>query len=416
MFQSEAIWEVFNSIRQNKVRTILAGFGVAWGIFILVILLGVGQGFRNGVMGMFDIFAQKSMYVYGNRTSLKHKNMKEGMEVLFDKDCLHTLHSRYTSITAISPEIMRPNTTVAYKDQSISSTITGVEAGYFRIKLLQPQSGGRLFNTLDIRQNRNVAIIGEGIEQSLFGKKSALGHNIDIGGAFFMIIGVLKSDNIFSIQERNSIYIPFGSYVQNFNKEARFSSFCMILHPRTNTQEFEMELKNYLAYKSGYDVEDSQAVFVANIEAQTSSFESLFNGLKILIWGIGICFLLSGIVGICNIMLIIVKERTNEIGIRKAVGAQPTTIINLVLTEAVTITMIAGIIGIVLGAGVLYLIDLAIEAVTDTSVMAQTSINIPVVIFALIILVLSGIIAGLLPAIKAAQITPVDAIRYESRG
>lgn len=416
MFRSEAIREVFNSIRQNKIRTILAGFGVAWGIFILVILLGVGQGFQNGVMGMFDIFAQKSMYIYGNRTSKKFKNMKEGMEVLFDKEYLHTLHERYAAIEAISPEIMLPNIGVAYKEKNSFATITGVEADYFHIKLLQPKSGGRLFNALDILQGRDVVIIGEGIEQTLFGKRNSLGCNLNIEGTMYKIIGVLKSDNLFSIQERNSVYIPFGSFSRNLNKDARFSSFCMMLKPRANTREFETELKNYIAYKSGFDIEDAQAIFIANIEAQTSSFESLFNGLKILIWGIGICFLLSGIVGICNIMLIIVKERTNEIGIRKAVGALPTTIINLVLSEAVTITMLAGVIGIMLGTGVLYLIDLAIESMADTSVMAQTSINIPVVIFALFVLVLSGIIAGLFPAIKAAQITPVDAIRYENRG
>lgn len=190
----------------------------------------------------------------------------------------------------------------------------------------------------------------------------------------------------------------------------------MMLNSRTDTRKFETELKYYIAYKSGFDIEDTQAVFIANIEAQTSSFESLFNGLKILIWGIGICFLLSGIVGICNIMLIIVKERTNEIGIRKAVGALPTTIINLVLSEAVTITMLAGVIGIILGTGVLYLIDLAVQSLADTSVMAQTSIDIPIILFAVLVLVLSGIIAGLFPAIKAAQIMPVDAIRYENRG
>ena len=416
MFQSEAIREVFNSIRQNKIRTILAGFGVAWGIFILVILLGVGQGFQNGVMSMFDIFAQKSMYVYGNRTSLKYRNMKEGMEVLFDKEYLHALHKRYAAINAISPEIMQPNMGIIYKEKNTFATITGVESDYFHIKLLQPKSGGRLFNAFDIRQGRDVVIIGEGIEQTLFGKKSSLGCNVNIGGTIFKIVGVLKSDNLFSIQERNSVYIPFGSFTRNITKNAHFNSFCMMLNSRTDTRKFETELKYYIAYKSGFDIEDTQAVFIANIEAQTSSFESLFNGLKILIWGIGICFLLSGIVGICNIMLIIVKERTNEIGIRKAVGALPTTIINLVLSEAVTITMLAGVIGIILGTGVLYLIDLAVQSLADTSVMAQTSIDIPIILFAVLVLVLSGIIAGLFPAIKAAQIMPVDAIRYENRG
>lgn len=416
MFQSEAVREVFSSISQNKVRTILAGFGIAWGIFILVVLLGVGQGFQNGVMSIFDIFARKSIYVYGNRTSVKYKNMKEGMEVFFNKEHINILQQRYAAIKAISPEISRPNTVIAFHEKNTYCSITGVDADYFQIKVLQIQSGGRLFNTLDIKKKRNVTIIGKGIEQKLFGKRSALGSKINIDGTFYRVIGVLKNENIFSIQERNSVYIPFCSYVQNFAKESRFVSFCMMLHPKADTKKFETELKNYLAYKLGYDVEDAQAIFIANIEAQTSSFESLFKGLKILIWSIGICFLLSGVVGVCNIMLVTVKERTNEIGIRKAVGALPITIINLVLSEAITITTLAGIMGIVFGTAVLYLIDFVIKSLTDTSIMAQTSINIPVILFALAVLVLSGIIAGLFPAIKAAQVMPVDAIRYENRG
>lgn len=416
MFRSEAIQEVFSSIRHNKVRTLLAGFGVAWGIFILVILLGIGQGFRDGVMSMFDIFAQKSMYVYGGRTSLKYRNMKEGMEVSFDEGYLRALKNRYAAITALSPEITLPNTTIAYRDHETPCTVTGVETDYFQIKLLRPECGGRLLNQLDTRYDREVAVIGEGVEQTLLGRQSALGRHIAIGGVYYKVVGILKGDDLFSLQERNSVYIPFGTFCRNLSPEGRFSSFCMILNPNTDTRAFETELKNYIAHKSGFDVDDAQAVFVANIEAQTSSFDSLFNGLEILIWIIGICFLLSGIVGICNIMLIIVKERTNEIGIRKAVGALPTAIISLILSEAITITLLAGVFGIILGTGVLYLIDFGIESLTDTLIMARTTIELPVVLFALCVLVLSGIVAGLFPAIRAAQIMPVDAIRYENRG
>lgn len=416
MFRTEALREVFSSIRQNKIRTLLAGFGVAWGIFILVILLGVGQGFRNGVMSLFDLFAQKSMYVYGGKTSLKYRNMKEGMEVSFDERYLRALQNRYASITAISPETAMPGVSIAYRDHSMNATVTGVDADYFRIKLLRPERGGRLLNRLDMLRRREVAVIGAGIEQMLFGRQQALGKYIDINNVSYRVIGILKGDDLFSLQERNSVYIPFGTFQQHLAAEESFNSFCMILHPNTDTRNFETEMKNFVAHKSDFDPEDPQAVFIANIEAQTSSFDSLFNGLDILVWVIGICFLLSGIVGICNIMLVIVKERTNEIGIRKAVGALPNSIIGLILFESVTITLLAGIFGIVSGIGALFLVDLGIESLTDTPIMSQTAVDVPVILFALFVLVLSGLIAGLFPAIRAVQIMPVDAIRYENRG
>ncbi len=176
MFRTEALREVFSSIRQNKIRTLLAGFGVAWGIFIPVILLGVGQGFRNGVMSLFDLFAQKSMYVYGGKTSLKYRNMKEGMEVSFDERYLRALQNRYASITAISPETAMPGVSIAYRDHSMNTTVTGVDADYFRIKLLRSERGGRLLNSLDMLRRREVAVIGAGIEQMLFGRQQALGN------------------------------------------------------------------------------------------------------------------------------------------------------------------------------------------------------------------------------------------------
>lgn len=416
MFRSEALNEVLNSILQNKVRTILAGFGVAWGIFILVILLGVGQGFQSGVMGLFDVFAQKSVYVYGGITSLKYGNIREGAEVSFDQKYLNFLSQHFSEIEAISPEMVFPNVLVSHATKSSVYTVTGVTKDYFRIKLLQPKDAGRLFNELDAERKRNVAVIGEGVERALFDKKSAVGELINVGDVFYQVIGILKGDNLFALQEMYSIYIPFESCVANSNSEGRFNSFAVILNSKTNAKTFETDLKNYIAYKSKFDIEDAQALYIANIETQTSNFESLFKGLQLLIWSIGICFLLSGIVGICNIMLIIVKERTPEIGIRVAVGALPTAIINLVMLESVTITMIAGIIGFGLGSGVLYLIDIVIESMTDAPIMDKTSINAPVIVFAFIVLVISGIIAGLFPAIKAAQVSPVDAIRYENRG
>ncbi|MBR5959303.1 MAG: ABC transporter permease [Salinivirgaceae bacterium] len=417
MPSAETLSEIINSIRQNKVRTVLAGFGVAWGIFILVVLLGAGEGFRKGVMLMFSSFAQKSMYVYGGTTSQAYKNIGEGVPITFDDRYLAELQMRYSDeIRAISPQISTYST-VKNAERVETFNISGVSSAFFRVRLLEAKRGGRIFNLFDTQRKRNVAVIGENVANSLFGKKQALNKNVEIAGEYFQIVGIIKNDNIFSVSDVNSVYIHYDNYLRCFGYSLTFNSFCLLLNNDVNTTDFEQELKNYIAYKSNFDKEDSQALYVSNIEAQTSSFESLFNSINVVIWIVGLCFLLSGIVGICNVMLIIVKERTNEIGIRQAVGAEPHSIVSLIMAESVVITLSAGLVGILLGYGALQIIDLLIGAlVSEQSIMSQTELNIPMVIFALWVLVLSGIAAGLFPAIKASRIMPVDAIRFENRG
>ena len=218
------------------------------------------------------------------------------------------------------------------------------------------------------------------------------------------------------MQERNSVYVPSSSFVDNFNSEAKISSFCMSLSANTDTEEIEKDLKGYLAWRYGFASNDERAIYVANIENQTAAFENLFHILEVLIWIVGVCLLLSGIVGVCNVMLIIVKERTNEIGIRKAIGATSTSIISMIITESVTITFIAGLFGLMLGSLAVILADRVIIPLLGSAIVDDLRINLPAVVAAFVILCLSGVFAGLLPALKASRISPVDAIRYENRG
>jgi len=403
------------SILQNRLRSSLAGFGIAWGIFLLVIFLGVGEGFKGGVMNLFSAYSQKSLFVYGNQTSVSNGEMNANSKVLFDENIVNEIRNRYGSVNSISPEMASSSNIITYSGESITSSVRGVNSDYFHIKILDVKEG-RTINGIDDFKARNVAIIGEGIRQTLFSKQGALGRMIDIDGCMYKVVGILSSDDLFSMQERNSIYVPSTSFLNNYNSEGKISSFCLSLKSEASSLEIEKDLRAYLAYKYGFDSHDSQAIYIANIETQTSSFESLFRGLEILIWIIGICLLLSGIVGVCNVMLIIVKERTNEIGIRKAVGATSGSIVSMIIAESVTITFIAGIVGVALGELVVLLADRFILPLLDTKIMGNLQINIPAVIAAFVVLCLCGIIAGLFPAIKASQITPVDAIRYENRG
>lgn len=403
------------SINQNRIRSILAGFGIAWGILLLVFFLGIGAGFKEGVMKMFNAFAQKSLFVYGGQLSTIGLAHDGSAQIFFDADIVDDIRRRYRYVVSCSPEMSLPSESISYAGETTLASIKGVDSDYFDIRILDIRNG-RSINRLDDMKERNVAVIGEGIEKSLFGKQKALGRMINIGGIFFKVVGVLSSKDLFSVQERNSVYIPAGTFIINFNSAEKISSFCLSLSVDADASKIEKDLKGYLAYRYGFDPHDEQSVYISNIESQTTAFESLFHGLDVLIWIVGVCLLLSGIVGVCNVMLIIVKERTNEIGIRKAVGATSGSIISMIMAESVTITVIAGAVGIVLGLLVVLLVDRVILPILDIDIMGNVQVNIPAVVMAFVVLCLSGIVAGLFPALKASQITPVDAIRYDNRG
>lgn len=402
------------SIRQNKLRSFLAGFGIAWGIFLLVIFLGIGNGFKDGIMSLFSAYAQKSLFVYGGQTSVSTPQTNEDTRILFDNGIISDIRKRYPSVISCSPEMSLSGVSIIRDDETVISSISGVETDYFNIKILKVKEG-RSITRSDIHNGRNVAVIGEGIKQTLFEKTDAIGENINADGVLFKVVGILASDDLFSMQERNSVYIPSTSFVANFDSSGELASFCLSLSESASSSEIEKDLKGYLAFKYGFDPHDDNALLISNIETQTQAFESLFHGLEILIWIIGICLLLSGIVGVCNVMLIIVKERTNEIGIRKAVGATSGSIISMIMAESVTITVLAGIVGVVLGSSIVLLGDKLILPMLDSELIRSLEINIPAVIAAFVVLSLCGILAGLFPALKASQITPVDAIRYENR-
>lgn len=411
---SRNLRNAFQSIRQNKLRSVLAGFGIAWGVFLLVFFLGIGNGFKSGVMDLFNGYAQKSLFVYGGQVSIATQRLNEHTQIVFQESVIRDVKRRYGGVRACSPEMSLPSVPISSEGETFAVTIKGVSSDYFQIRILDVKEG-RPLTPFDDYSSQNVAVIGEGVEQALFGKSSGKGKTIVIGDAVFEVVGVLSSDDLFSLQERGSVYLPSSSFRAQFNSDGFFTSFCFSLAPDIETIEIEKDVKGYLAYHYGFDPHDESALYVANIETQTAAFESLFHGLEILIWIVGICLLLSGIVGVCNVMLIIVKERTNEIGIRKAVGATQGSIVSMMMTESVLVTACAGIIGVVFGVGIVLLTDRFLLPLLDTEIMGGLEIDGMAVVASLIVLCLSGVLAGLFPALKASQIEPVDAIRYENR-
>ena len=413
----ENLYEVFSSIREHKTRNMLTGFGIAWGIFILVILLGAGSGLQKGVFKLFGSFAQKSIWVFGGATSTDTQRIAGGKAIEFNHHLLEDVKMRFKGdITEISPQISLPQYKVQFDEVFSDYSIVGVNADYFKIKTLALTSG-RFINAQDDIKAKKIAVIGDQVAKVLFKKvKSPIGQFIQIGDLFFTVVGVLKKGSIAMQQEQNNVYIPVKTLQEYFNQGTNYNAFLLNLSPKTNSASFELNLKKYLARILRFDYQDTKALMVVNFEEQIESFNKLFNTLKGFLWFIGICLLLTGVVGVGNIMLVIVKERTREIGIRKAVGATPRSIISLILTESVLITLLSGIVGLLLSTLAIYIVNMVLRHIEDNgrdNLINHLGFNLPAAVIALCILMISGCLAGIIPAQKAARIKPIDAIRQE---
>jgi putative ABC transport system permease protein len=411
------IKEALLSLRQNKSRSILAGFGVTWGIFILILLLGTGRGFQQGILQLFSSFAKNSIWVYGGQvseTSLKKTTQRK--LIVFDQTDLRIIKERFPEIEFISPELnYSGNSLTSYQQNTAYPQIRGVLSDYFNVKIIEPE-GGRLLNVLDNKDYRRVAVIGSQVADLLFPTEAPIGKSINISGTYFTVIGIIEKGSIFTQNEQNVIYIPYNSFIDCFNQGREFNAFILTLSKKIDAIDLENKIKTFLGRYKGFDVDDKKAIFILNFENQTKAFDKLFKGINGFLWFVGISLLLSGIAGISNIMFVIVKERTFEIGIRKAVGATSRSIIGMIITESVVITSMAGLIGLSLGVLVISLLNWTVASFFNAEdfLFTEASTDFPVIIFSLFILILAGVLAGFLPAKKASEISPVEAIRQEN--
>jgi len=407
------IHEILTSIKQNKTRSILAGFGVAWGIFILILLLGVGKGFQRGIMDLFSNYSKNSIWFFGGYVSQDVKTGAEGKQIYFSPGDIQLTKARFDDIKHISPEAKLQNPNIYGNNEYQGNfQVQGVMADYFKIKTLTIVEGRNL-NALDINNKRRIAVVGERVADVLYPNRNIIGQTIRVNKEFFKVIGIIESSSMFSRNEQNLIYIPYTSFMECYRTKERFKAFCTLLKKESETDNFEKEMRNFLAKKLHFESTDKKALYTMNFKKQTKAFEKLFGGIQMFLWIIGISLLLSGIAGISNIMLVIVKERTAEIGIRKSIGAKPSSILKMIISEAVIITSFAGIIGLGLGYTIITLVNYMIIPLLDKKdmLLSHLGINIPIVITCFVILVLSGIIAGVFPAKKAASIMPVEALQ-----
>ncbi|GAB7089283.1 ABC transporter permease [Marinifilum fragile] len=411
-YQIEEIW---HSLKEHKKRNLLTGFGVSWGIFILVLLVGAGNGLQKGVMVLFQDYTQNSFWIYGGKTNISKPGQNSGRLIRFKQQDLSVLKKWYPEIEHTSPELRYNGKLLNSKSNSYHRfECYGINSSYFKIKTYT-KSQGRFFNPLDDQQNRNIAIIGKDIAEGLFEKEDVVGKYFCMDGVWFQIIGVLAEKSLFSNNKRH-IYIPFGALQNHFFKDKSMNCFALSLKAENSAKRFEESIKNYLSKNYQFDVEDKNAIYINNVQSSAGSIKGLFKTINGFLWLVGFCMLLSGIVGVSNIMLVVVKERTQEIGIRKAIGASPKSILYMILNESIIITFISGVTGLLAATVIVNLINLIIgDMISDSnSIFKGLDVNIPIAIGAIITLVISGAIAGLYPARKAASVLPIKAISSEN--
>ena len=407
--------EIIKSITQHKLRNALTGFGIAWGIFILMLMMGFGDSFQKGIFKIFNGYADNMVIVWGGETSMNYRGNTAGKQILFDEELLHTFKKHFSEIDYISPDADAPaGMQVSYDQNATLGNLKGVDLSFFKIKKLTLKQG-RLFSPNDILKEKAVCIISENTANILFKKKkNKIGEYINVGGNYFQVIGIFKPGSIFDGSDRNAIYIPYKYFKSLFNAQT-MNNFIMSLKKEVDGKSFDKRFRTYLSQLYRYDPEDSKAIFTYNLSEQVESFQTLFAGIRVFIWFVGFCILLTGIISVGNIMYVNINERTREIGIRKAIGATPRDILEMILIEAITLTTVAGFIGVFFGFIVVYGLNYLVQSMAqEGDLISSVGVNIPIVIASFIILILSGVVAGILPAIKASKIKPVIALNQEN--
>lgn len=413
MFDFDKWQEIIETIRRHKLRTALTAFGVFWGIFMLVLLLGAGNGLQNGVEYDFRDDAINSIWIRQGRTSIPHKGMKPGRPIQFDIEDFKAVNAQVEGIEHSTPRnYVRGDFSIVYNNKGYNFNIRCAYPGHRYVENTLV-SQGRFLNNKDVSDGRKVAAIGHLVAETIYENgEDPLGTYIQIKGIPFKVIGVFKDTG--GPNEMKNIYIPWSTANQAYNHQNKVHQMMVTTGnlPIEETEKMTRQIEQIFAERHRFSIEDKQAVHIFNNNERFQSILNLFAGIRGLVGFVGIGTLLAGIIGVGNIMLIIVSERTKEIGLRKALGATPNSIISMILMESIFITSIAGYLGLLCGVGLLELMNMAIGP-EGAGMFRNPEIDISLALGATAMLVIFGGLAGLIPARKAAAINPIEALREE---
>lgn len=422
LFDKDVWQEILHTLKKNKLRTFMTAFGVFWGIFMLVIMLGSGKGLENGVKSGMGDFATNSVFIWPQSTSLPYKGLPRGRSFNFRNDDIKALKDNIPEIKYLAPKLQGwssgdGSNNVVRKDKTGAFSILGE---YPEWNLIDPNEipKGRFLNKTDIEEKRKVAVIGTRVQELLFEKdEDPIGQYIQIKGVFFKVIGIFKPINTnisFGGEKEQSIYIPLSTLQKVYNYGNITGWFSITSDENIPASVVEEKALALLAQRHTVSPEDKEAFGHFNMEEEFNQMNGLFNGIAGLIWIVGIGTLLAGVIGISNIMLVIVKERTREIGIQRALGATPLQVMGQIMLESVFLTSFAGYFGLVAGVGLVEGINYAlVKFNVNNEMFKNPEVDFQVAVTALVILVISGAIAGFIPAKRAVSIRPIDALRDE---
>jgi putative ABC transport system permease protein len=407
MFSRDRWVEIFDSIKKNKLRTFLSGFTVALGILIFVVLFGFGNGLDNTFDKFFTDDALNTMWVNAGRTTKPYMGYKANRRIEFDNKDLEDITNRFAFyIDGITPRITESGN-IGYKLKSNNYSVRGV--GPFHQKNeMTIMMQGRYINGLDVENKERNVVIGRLVKQDLFGDEDALGKFVSGGGRSWKVIGVFQDDG--GDNEERIVYVPYTTLQLIQKNTDKLQQIIISYKPEigyTGAVAFENQLKKYLKQKKFIDPTDPRGVFIRNIASELSRNDQFKSGLSSIILFVGIGTLLAGIIGISNIMVFVVKERTKELGIRKAIGATPSSIIGMILQEAIFITSISGYVGLITGIGILKLVGNTLE---EDYYILDPYVDLNTAILATFLLIGFGAFAGYLPAKRAAKIKPIEAL------
>ena len=424
MFDFDNFREIWSTIKKNKLRTFLTGFSVAWGIFMLIVMLGAGNGLRNGIAYNFRNMATNSVEVWTRYTTKPWKGIQENRNLWFKNEDLTDLKRDFPEVNRISPTINHSDT-ITYNREFLTGQTMGVSADFNQIRYIQIETkNGRFINEQDMRERRKVIVLSPRMAEVLFREESPLGKYVRCGNSMFQVVGVYTEDN----KSNNSpAYIPFTVSQLLYNKGYGFGNLIFSVDGIVTEEEneaFEQRFREWMARRHQFDPTDKNAIGMWSMGTEFRMWNTMMNAITLFIWIIGIGTLMAGIVGVSNIMLITVKERTKEFGIRKALGAKPASILGLVITESILVTAVFGYVGMIGGIGLTEVINSAMQTAQDAqqagenmgedlSIFRNPTVDLGIALSANLLIIVAGVLAGYFPARKAISVTAIEAMRTE---
>lgn len=414
MISIDTFQEIWATVRKNKMRTFLTAFSVAWGIFLLVFLIGTGTGFKNGVIWEFRDDAANTLFINPGTTSLAHDGMSSGRNIRFTDEDYKAIKAQIPKVRNLTARYFVPgNKVVTYQKEKASFSVRAVHPDH-KIMENTLMTDGRYINKMDVEERRKIAVIGQKVQETLFKEKNPLGEWINISGIMYKVVGVYE--DVGGEGEMSIIYLPISTAQMAYGAANNVDAFLLGMdtddvQESLQIQQATLEL---MSRRHHFAADDPRAIRIFNLLQEFQQVIGLIDAINIALVIVGVFTIVAGIVGVGNIMLIVVKERTREIGVRKALGATPFSIVSLFMQEAILITVLAGYFGLVAGLGLIEGIQaLLMQAGGGVQFFRNPNVDIDAAIFATVLLVVSGLIAGMFPALKAAKLQPIDALRDE---